>query len=129
MCVRQPAAHVRNWSWGLGVAPLARKVEDGLRNSLAASEWDALEPYIVGGAISGSIFGTDEGGAPNYLNVGFSLAYEVDVSFVLAENALGDPIPVGSELVWDGTTVGTGYYEIQVGFFDQPSLLTMGATK
>jgi hypothetical protein len=26
--------------------------------------------------------------------------------------------------VWDGTTVGTGYYEVQIGIFDQPSALT-----
>jgi hypothetical protein len=121
--VGELAPHVARWRWGVAIGPLSITVEDALRAQLPASEWDALEPYVVGAGVSSDLFAQSTG-ASGWIDAGYGLGYEVDASFVLAESALGDPVPLPSAAVWDGTTVGTGYYEVQIGIFDQPSALT-----
>jgi hypothetical protein len=121
--VGELAPHVQQWSWGMALGPLSETVEDALRAQLPASEWDALDPYVVGAAAWSDLFAQGTG-ATGYMDAGYGLGFEVDASFVLAESGIGDPLPLPSELVWSGKAVGTGYYEVQVGFFDQPTLLT-----
>lgn len=116
------APHVQSWSWGAGLATLDPDTEATLRAQLPASEWDAIAPYVVGGGVRSDVF---SGGAdPIWLGGGIALGYQVDGNFVLAENALGDPLPIASGDVWTGAAVGTGYYEVQVGLFDAPDALT-----
>jgi hypothetical protein len=118
------ASHVQKWTWGMGLAPLTIEVEDALRAQLPPAQFDALAPFVVGGSVHGDIFAQGTGGDP-YLPAGYALGFEVDQSFVLAESAVGDPVPLPAELVWaDDGRLGTGYYEVTVGFFDSPDLLT-----
>lgn len=117
------AAHVRRWTWGVGVLPLSDEVEDALRAQLPASEWDALAPYVFGAGARSSVFAQGTAGS-GWIGAGYGLAFAVDDSFVLAESGLGDPVPLPVEEVWDGSTLGTGTVEVQIGVFDQPELLT-----
>ena len=44
-------SHVAKWSWGAGLGPLDEDLAEELRLGLPPSEWAALEPTAVGGAL------------------------------------------------------------------------------
>lgn len=121
-----PAAAVSQWSWGIGVGPLDEDVEEQLRYALPASEWAALEPYIVGGALVSPLFASTSGG-DGLTTAGFSLAYEVDGNFEIEVGGTGNAIPIPKEDVQGtttGGTVATGYYEVAMGPFTPGAALT-----
>lgn len=125
------APHVRRWSWGVGVLSLSEEVEGVIREQLPPSEWDAIAPYVFGAGVRSDLFGGGTS-ATGWVGDGYGLAFQVDANQVVVEDALGNPVPLDRELVWSdggaGYTIGSGYYEVQIGVFDQPDALTFAPT-
>jgi hypothetical protein len=118
-------SHVSKWGWGVGLSALTLLVEEELRNTMEASEWGALEPYILGGMGFSDIFiGSTAASEAGVTSHGYASAFEVDGNFQIAVSGTGNPIPVPSEGIDQEVGVARAYYEVQLGPFGPASLLT-----
>lgn len=113
-----PALHVGKWQYGAGVGPLDPDVGEQIRLGLPPSEWDALEPYIIGGFLSSNLF---EGGITKK---GFALGFEVDGNFEIVVDGVGNAEPIPGAAIDQEVGVARGYYEVTSALFEPGSTLT-----
>lgn len=120
-------AAVAQWTWGIGVGPaLDPVIEDQLRNTLSPSEWAALEPNIVAGAIVNPIFAAaaTNPSPDGFANSGFALGYEVDGNFEIEVGGTGSASPLTRETIEAAETgLATGYYEVVMGYWTNAAVL------
>lgn len=117
-------SHIAKWRWGIGIGVLDEAVEAQLRKTLPASQWSALESYILGAvgwsdAFTGSTMATGDG----FVTQGYGTAFEVDGNFEIALSGTGNPLPILSESVVLEEGVARAYYEVQLGPFGPGTFL------
>jgi hypothetical protein len=120
------AGHLQDWSWGVGITELDPLVEDTLRNQLEESQWSALEPYIVGGAINSNFFTGSDLSDDGYTASGFAVGYEVDSNNEVVIGGTGSPEPLPKAYINSDPGVITGYYEVTMGPYTGGPELTNG---
>jgi hypothetical protein len=120
-------SHVAKWRWGLGVGPLNPAVATQLRQTLAPSEWAALEPHVVGGVLRSDLLlgSTLTTGADGYSDQGIAIGYEIDGNFEIVAGGTGAyaALPREEVEVVEGGVV-RAYYEIQFGPIGPAEVLT-----
>lgn len=119
------ASHVTKWSWAMGVGPLDDSTRNTLEQQLPASEWAALQPFVVGGVSVSDLFSlTGIAEADGYVGLGIGLGFEVDDSFQIEIGGTGNYQPIESQFINAPGGIATGYYEIEVGLFEPATVLT-----
>ncbi|HHO53420.1 MAG TPA: hypothetical protein ENK18_21755 [Deltaproteobacteria bacterium] len=119
------ASHVTKWRWSVGVGPLNDETRSTLEQQLPASEWAALQPFVVGGVTLSDLFSlTGLAGDDGYLDLGIGLGFEVDSSFQIEIGGTGNYLPIEAQSINAPGGIATGYYEIEVGLFEPATVLT-----
>jgi hypothetical protein len=120
------AANLLDWGWAVGITELDPTVEDTVRNSISPSEWSAIEPYIVGGALFSNFFAGTDLSDDGYTASGFTLGFSVDSNFEVEVDGIGSPKPLSNAYVNSDPGVITGMYEVRMGPYTGGTLLAAG---
>lgn len=113
-----PSTQIASWAWGFGINDMDPDTLQQIEDNSDPVEFAAEEPYFIGGgaytdALDGWITQGGEPIAPDsYAANGTANASEVDDSFVVQVDALGDPVRLLAVDVQQVGGVATGQYSV-----------------